>query len=795
MGWNHWVLNDSRKGYKFFLTTVQGYAKLIPDVKKPTMKPKVNTQTVQSSGITSSVKFGIKASGLHHILGILRNQLYSDKVLAVIREYTCNAVDAHVEAHCPTRPIVVTLPNRMNPYFKVRDFGLALSDQDIHEIYAFYGESTKRNTNDQIGMLGIGSKAAFAYGDNFVINSYLDGKKSSYNAFIDPTQVGQISKLSEMDTKEENGIEIVVPIKDEDSDEFVKKAKDLFEWFSVRPTIKGAAQFEYNDEKTLFNGEYWRWTDCNKTNYDRNNEAIVVMGNIGYPIDEYSLNLTQDDDFRSLLTDNLILEVEIGDVEISASREKLQYTDYTRAQLKKYLKGVQKELSETIGKQFGECKTLYDARCLYGSTFRTDSPLYALRNVLHNHLTFKGEKVDGSSFQTYNTGGVDLRHFKKTYRSEKWRPEETQTISCEKDTVIIENDIGHRRGLMGRMLPLILTKGKKPFLLQFNPYSGTEGGKNVNRSASQVKKAWLKAEKFDGETIKLSELPQHKLSEFGYGQTSGGGSSYTKDAKHSAKCFEFDFKADIRRYHSKKSDHWKIAELDVENEDGVYVIIDKFHIERKDKNDYTLLDDPSTIRSLKEVIEQMGVKFPKNLYAFKVGQRGKIENKDGWVELHEWAKGQLETVIAEGNLHQAWIDIQKVDDLNNWNDGDRYYGSRVESQISCFKKLELVAPDGVMASFLAKHNEMKKDKKIHEQIKAIQAIAREYHVDFTCPKGVKPTHEIKKLYMEVLKKYDMIPLVERGVWGYEWTTSQGKVLSNYINVIDVCNASQGGSEE
>ena len=178
------------------------------------MKPQTKSKkSVQSNGITETVKFGIKASGLHHVLGILRDQLYSDKVGAVIREYACNAYDAHVEAGCAQRPIEVVLPTQLKLEFKVRDFGPALNEDDIQNVYAFYGESTKRNSNDVTGMLGIGSKSAFAYGDNFVINSYIDGTKHIYNAFIDPSQVGQISKIGTQKTKEENGIEIVVPVK------------------------------------------------------------------------------------------------------------------------------------------------------------------------------------------------------------------------------------------------------------------------------------------------------------------------------------------------------------------------------------------------------------------------------------------------------------------------------------------------------------------------------------------------------------------------------------------------------
>ena len=301
------------------------------------MKPVTSSVKVESRGLQNTVKFGIKSSGLHHILGILRNQLYSDKVLAVIREYSCNAVDAHTQAGKADKPIEVTLPNRLNPYFKVRDFGEALSDQEIQDVYAFYGESTKRNSNDQIGMLGIGSKSAFAYGDNFVINSYINGTKRMYNAFIDETQIGQISKIGEEQTNEENGIEIVVPTKEVDIEEFSQKAKDLFEHFKVTPIVKGVKQFEYDEHPTLFSGTGWKWKDI-KSEYSyhhSNGEAIAVMGNIGYPIDEYSLNLKNDDErkLKTLLCKNLRLDVEIGDLEISASREKLQYTDYTRKQI------------------------------------------------------------------------------------------------------------------------------------------------------------------------------------------------------------------------------------------------------------------------------------------------------------------------------------------------------------------------------------------------------------------------------------------------------------------------------
>lgn len=763
----------------------------------------IDNATIQTHGIQDTVKFGIKSSGLAHIFNVLRNQLYSDKVLAVIREYSCNAYDAHVEAGKVDESIIVTLPNRMNPVFKVRDYGLALSPEEIQEVYAFYGESTKRNTNDQIGQLGLGSKSAFAYGDNFVINSFLDGEKHSYNAFIDPSQIGQISKLSVEKSDEANGVEIVIPVQDGDFDEFKDKAINLFKYFEPKPIVHGLqsnhewkAIIENDSRDALFSTEDWTWRDLKDNGRYNRGDAVAIMGNIGYPIDEYALNLKDDDyKLKRLLCENLNLHVPLGELEISASREKLQYTDYTRKNLIKRLEQAQKELADQIGKEFKECDSLFKAKCLYGSTFRTDSPLYQLKDVIKDFLKFKGVAVDSDSFTTYNTTGVDLRKFGKGHRGgAKYKAEECNSISCENNTVVIVNDVGHRRGIMGKMLPFIITQGKRPFLIEFQQHLDSDTQKII--LPKQVKANWLKDSKFDGEMLKLSELPQHKLAEFGYTNTSGSGSYAEKNEKHTAKCFEFDFDASSSGWGRKKSDSWKIADLDVKNESGVYVIIDKFMIEQDGETHSqgtSQSHEPHRLKNWKQEFEQSGIKFPKHIYAFKVGQREKIEDKKGWVNLFSWVEKQLKQTIKDDNLHQAWIDIQKIDELHRHNNGYRY--GRVSEDDGLYTdkgvfvvlgKLALAAPDGVLGSFLEKYKLMKQDDKTHKKIKAIQEVADTFNVKFSCPKDVKPTYQILAEFKKVFNKYDMFSLVDTNKWRHDSTKASRDKLENYVNVIDVC---------
>src|SRR5664279_1326601 len=99
-----------------------------------------------------SVAMSIDPQGMAHIMGVLTN-LYSDAPLAVLREYSTNARDAH-QAAGVDRPIEVSLPTALDPTLRVRDFGVGLSEQDILGIYARYGSSTKRGSDEQVGRSG-----------------------------------------------------------------------------------------------------------------------------------------------------------------------------------------------------------------------------------------------------------------------------------------------------------------------------------------------------------------------------------------------------------------------------------------------------------------------------------------------------------------------------------------------------------------------------------------------------------------------------------------------------------------
>ncbi len=729
------------------------------------MKPvKENPNSLETQGVQKSVKFGIKSSGLAHIFNVLRNQLYSDKVLAVIREYSTNAVDAHVEAGCPDRPIEVTIPNTLSPHFKVRDFGCALNDTDIQDIYAFYGESTKRNTNEQTGMLGIGSKSAFAYGDNFVINSFIDGEKHIYNAFIDPSQVGQISKLGTEKTDEENGIEIVIPTRSDDASEFETTAKQLFKWFKIKPIVKGVAEFDYSEKKTMFSGEGWKWVEGTYQRYGYNPDrynCMAVMGNIGYPIEASSLNLDDEDEqaLSDLVCSNLIMEFKIGDLEISASREKLQYTDFTRKNIVKKLRQVADEVADKVMEQFGKCETLFDAKCLHGQVFDYGNGLYEMRNVLEKKITFKGNPVKDDNFGLYDEdNGVRLFKLAKPNRGTRLRLDEQTTLQCNSNVVVIENDFPDNRGILGRLLPLAIDEGKQVYLIRF---------KN-----KKDRKRILKSSGLDAKMPLASTLEKKAISHY---YPSAGSSTNSRGERIVSKTFTLDFEAD--RWVNKKSDYWKATEVDFDNEAGLYVVIDRFEVVDSNNDHYNKC--PYQYVQLKELFKDtFNLELP-TIYGIKKAQASKMQDNDNWTHLNEYLREKIEKEVSETDMIQEIVNSYEVNKVKR----DGFY----EGWISRKVVPSLAVQDGDFATFYRMVDQLDVSDSRKKRIEELRNLANEMGIKWEDDK-VNPSVELKRAMVAVSEKYPLIGLLDTWKFGRNGETAENnKALIQYIDMVDLTN--------
>lgn len=149
-------------------------------------------------------------AGLAKGLSLLRSGIYTDKMMAVIREYICNAIDEHIK-YCPERAIDLTLNSQE---FKVRDYGLGLDKEMVFGVFGAFFESTK--TKNEIGGFGLGSKSGHAYNDVFHIKSIHNGFCSSYSFVLSVDERGlEEAKCYLTNTEpsnEDSGIEVHIPL-------------------------------------------------------------------------------------------------------------------------------------------------------------------------------------------------------------------------------------------------------------------------------------------------------------------------------------------------------------------------------------------------------------------------------------------------------------------------------------------------------------------------------------------------------------------------------------------------------
>lgn len=269
-------------------------------------------------------------NSLVHLMSVLTD-LYSDPPAAIIREYSTNAFDSHVEAG-QTRPIEVETPNPLSPSFRVKDYGVGLSAEDIRNIYSKYGASTKRDSDEQVGMLGLGCKAALTYSTQFTLTGVKDGIKTVVSISRDEEGAGTMTVVNESKTNEPNGVEVIVPTKKHDN--LKQKAESFFSFWP-----RGSVLLNGEEPKRI--DGLWLRDDLLMLDDEH---SYIVMGNVPYPIERDRLT---DLPF-SVYDYGIAAFVPVGAVNFVPSREALQYTRKTVAAIEEATRATRELLKVRI---------------------------------------------------------------------------------------------------------------------------------------------------------------------------------------------------------------------------------------------------------------------------------------------------------------------------------------------------------------------------------------------------------------------------------------------------------------
>lgn len=346
------------------------------------MKLATQMNNVESDGILRSQTFSIKAGA--HIMSVLSG-LYKNPIEAMVREYLTNMLDANIAFRKANPGAVVptpelSLPTILSPYLEFCDYGIGMDYNTVMSVFTTYGESTKTNSNDEVGGFGLGSKTAFCYnsGQPWTIEARKNGEKNIFLAVIGPDGVPTLNHVSSEPTTDHSGVTIRIPILQTDFPACVSQVEKFAPYFP-EPLQVNNIDTPLEKVKYLFHGTNWGLRDeKNNGYYLRIDRPQIIMGNVPYDagslIGDYPITNNRFDLF-----------VNVGDVDIVPSRDALKNTPKTMDALRKVIDTVKADLKKNLQTELDSQPNEWEAM---GFIKRLPSYLQGLDGT---SLTYKGQ--------------------------------------------------------------------------------------------------------------------------------------------------------------------------------------------------------------------------------------------------------------------------------------------------------------------------------------------------------------------------------------------------------------------
>ena len=339
------------------------------------MKIQTIKTDVKKSQEFETVNYGVSTDNLPLLFQMLRTNLYSDIYGSIIREIASNVMDSHIEAGKPDAVGEIEWINEnrllgVDAQLIIRDFGVGLSPERMKTVYGNYLSSTKRDSNDQTGGFGLGSKVPFAYTDSFFVKTVFEGTEYKYLCYIDETQLGAISLLEKKETTRQNGTEIIVPAK-------MQYDKSTFQHsiFAQLTYFKNFNYININGPKAevKFENEH-----CIIANQSTHSNLHIVLGTVAYPIDFDALGLNR----YGFLNCYVGLKFNVGELQPTLSRESLFWNDSVKkkvlTKLEKAKVSIRKEIEKEISNEKDYAKWYV---CVSNKVSKTFSNQWSFANV------------------------------------------------------------------------------------------------------------------------------------------------------------------------------------------------------------------------------------------------------------------------------------------------------------------------------------------------------------------------------------------------------------------------------
>lgn len=345
-----------------------------------------NTVNIEVSGDDFEGKdASIAPKNIGKMFAVVSKLMYSRPIESIVREITSNCFDSHIEAKIDD-PVVVSFgEDEAGEFILFKDVGVGMSPERM-DVYSEWFSSTKEDTDEQLGMWGLGSKSPLAYTSQFFLTTVFNGKKYEY-CVHEGVKKPRVDLLIEEGTEERNGTEVKIYIKNErDRASFIAACKSELVYFD-NVYLDGGDFYSFDNEYTILEYSTFNYRDSNS--YSK--QLHCILGKVAYPINWEELGI-------SPINIPVGLRFKIGELQITPEREKLRYVDV------EVEKGVFKSTKQIILDRIKEFKD--EITTLYNKELVTEFEDYE-EYLAYNRNTFASIKLQNG--QELNVSSIVTR--------------------------------------------------------------------------------------------------------------------------------------------------------------------------------------------------------------------------------------------------------------------------------------------------------------------------------------------------------------------------------------------------
>ncbi len=118
------------------------------------MKVRDFTNTEVEGDDFGGLDASIDKDNLGFLFDIVSKQMYRRPINSIVREITSNCFDSHIEAKVDDPVIIKFDEDEAGDYISFIDVGVGMSPDRMEKVYSKYFSSSKRESNEFIGMFG-----------------------------------------------------------------------------------------------------------------------------------------------------------------------------------------------------------------------------------------------------------------------------------------------------------------------------------------------------------------------------------------------------------------------------------------------------------------------------------------------------------------------------------------------------------------------------------------------------------------------------------------------------------------